>query len=365
MRFSRLSVIAAVLLAACGQSDVTDGSGSTTSDGKRVVRFVAFGDAGRANDNQYAVANAMAQVCAIKGCDFALELGDNIYDSGVTSVDDEQFQTKFEEPYSVLDFPIYLTLGNHDNSASSLGLGDNNSKGEYQVEYSAAEQNSGRWRMPARYYAFTAPLDLKAGETPIAEFFSLDANPLAASLQNPLQTEYYYTTYGAAQLQWFQAALSASTAKWTFAFSHHPYVSNGQHGNAGSFDGFNGTVFPGTTSGTPWKEFLDASACNPDYNGGVDMMLYGHDHDMQWLKPVESCNGKTEFVLSGGGSDTREFGDPESNQAYWQQDLTPGFFWFEVTDGTLTGEAYLLDNLELPLDGKGKPVPAYTRSFSK
>ncbi len=41
------------------------------------LRFVALGDAGEGNDAQYKVAGAMANLCAEKGCDFAIYLGDN------------------------------------------------------------------------------------------------------------------------------------------------------------------------------------------------------------------------------------------------------------------------------------------------
>ncbi|MGH8454263.1 MAG: hypothetical protein ACRESW_06905, partial [Nevskiales bacterium] len=82
------------------------------------VSFVAFGDAGQQSNagpaTQTAVGDAMARICAARGCDFALELGDNIYLSGVDSVEDAQWQTKFEQPYANFNYPIYAALGNHD-----------------------------------------------------------------------------------------------------------------------------------------------------------------------------------------------------------------------------------------------------------
>ena len=111
------------------------------------------------------------------GCDFALGLGDNIYETGVDSVDDVQFIDKFEKPYADVDFPFYMTLGNHDNGWLS-GDGLDNDKGEFQVDYHYAEDRmSEKWNMPARYYSFTAPLE---SEAPLVTFFSLDSNPLAA-----------------------------------------------------------------------------------------------------------------------------------------------------------------------------------------
>ena len=83
----------------------------TTTEG--TVRFVVLGDAGMGNQAQYDVAEAIKNVCAQRGCDFALYLGDNFYDTGVSSIDDSQFIDKFELPYANLDFPFYKY---HDSS---------------------------------------------------------------------------------------------------------------------------------------------------------------------------------------------------------------------------------------------------------
>ena len=98
------------------------------------VSFIAIGDTGTGEEKQYKVAAAMKEVCDELGCDFALGLGDNIYETGVDSVDDVQFIDKFEKPYADVDFPFYMTLGNHDNGWLS-GDGLDNDKGEFQVDY--------------------------------------------------------------------------------------------------------------------------------------------------------------------------------------------------------------------------------------
>lgn len=336
------------------------------------VRFVVFGDAGRANDNQTAVGAAMAKLCQIKGCDFGLELGDNFYDIGVGSTADEQWQTKFEIPYKDLNFPIYPTLGNHDNSSplgEQIGAGEGfaNARGNFQVDYTNLAGTSGKWKMPARYHSFTAPLTLSAAETPIIEFFCLDSSPLAATVADP-SPAYNAATYGPTQLQWFQSALTASKAKWTIAYAHHPYVSNGSHGNAGEFEGLPSSStgplpigLPVTANGQPWKDLLDQSLCAMN----VDFFMFGHDHILEWLKPVPTCNDKTEFILSGGGSDVREFADAARNPTYWQKDLAQGFFWFEVSATELKGESYAFTDGQLPVDGNGQPLPAFTRTVRK
>ena len=60
-----------------------------------VLRFVALGDTGKANDGQHRVAEAMIDACQdFGGCNFALLLGDVIYDSGVENAQDAQWGPK-------------------------------------------------------------------------------------------------------------------------------------------------------------------------------------------------------------------------------------------------------------------------------
>lgn len=374
LRAASLALVSVLALSACGDSGSPVNAALPTPPSpapaptpvEPKVRFIAFGDAGRGNANQTAVGAAMAQLCKLKGCDFALETGDNFYNVGVDNLADPQWQTAFEVPYKDLNLPIYATLGNHDNSqdvpGNSLGEGGNNARGNVQVDYTMATGAgiSGKWKMPARYYKFTAPLT--AGAAPIAEFFSLDSSPLAATMPNPADTAFSYMTYGPTQMQWFQTALTNSTAKWKLAFAHHPYISNGSHGNAGTFEGLPATpVATGTANGKPWKDLLDATLCAKK----VDMFIFGHDHDLEWLKPVATCNSNTEFVLTGGGSDVRTFGSATRNPVYWQQESAQGFFWFELTGTTLTGESYAFTDGKLPLDAAGQPKPAFRRTITK
>ena len=39
------------------------------------------------------------------------------------------------------------------------------------------------------------------------------------------------------QREWLDASLAASNFQWKKSFGHHPYLSNGQHGNAGNYEG--------------------------------------------------------------------------------------------------------------------------------
>jgi len=44
--------------------------------------FILLGDSGTGKDPQFKVAESIKQTCAVNQCDFALGLGDNIYEVG-------------------------------------------------------------------------------------------------------------------------------------------------------------------------------------------------------------------------------------------------------------------------------------------
>lgn len=284
------------------------GQGGSTPDlpGPDVpLRFVALGDGGEGNMRQFKVATAVENACAAHGgCDFALYLGDNIYDTGVDSPMDAQFQTKFEQPYASLNFPFYITLGNHDYGGG--GAGYEFYKGQHQVDYT---QYSTKWTLPDFYYTFGSE-GAKAG----VDFFSLDTNDIMY-------------TGSSTQKAWLQSATAASTAAWKIAFGHHTYVSNGQHGNAGEYEGIS---FIPIVNGANVKSFFDDAVC-----GEVDVYLCGHDHNRQWLEPT--CG--TEFMVSGTAAKMTGLvgrGTP----TFFETDDSGGFLLVEIHGLTLTGTFY-------------------------
>ncbi len=188
------------------------GSGITDAgvEPEPVVRFVALGDTGTAGTGQHQVAAGIAKKCATSGCDFVVLLGDNFYESGVDGPDDPQFQTKFEQPYAAIELPFYAVLGNHDYGGA--GAGNEFGKGRHQVEYA---KRSAKWKMPAEYYRFREKH---------VEFFAMDTNMQMYGIDSQQETD---------MLKW----LTDSTADWKVMLGHHPYLSNGKHGNAGEYDG--------------------------------------------------------------------------------------------------------------------------------
>jgi hypothetical protein len=279
-----------------------------------VVRFIAIGDTGEGNEAQYAVGQAIAELCAQKGCDFGMLLGDNFYDSGVSGVDDPQFQDKFELPYEDIDFPIYIALGNHDYGGNGLGVDFDMKKAQYQIDYTKLSQI---WKLPAKYYSF---------KQEHAEFWGLDTNQV---MTDPLNGN------SDPQRNWLIAGTQASTATWKVAFGHHPYISNGDHGNAGSYENIEGFNLPFVT-GDSVKEFMEDAVC-----GKIDVYICGHDHNIQWLEP--KCG--TEFIVSGAGSKSE--GLPGKNPAFFGLPETEGFLWVELADNSFTGIFYDATGKEL------------------
>lgn len=299
------------------------------------VRFVALGDTGEGNVTQQFVADAMRRVCEQSGgCQFATGLGDNIYHENPLSTYDTAFEVKFEAPYAALDFPFYMSLGNHDNDLLFDGLGGFNHAGDIQVAYTYRDHKpSAKWQMPARFYHYSAP---RNDAQPLVDFFVLDSNPLVTALE--LAPDFEVNTYKQQQSEWFTKTLAASQAPWKIAYAHHPYLSNGKHGNAGGYDGIPAVEdMTGRASGKVYREWFEQTVC-----GKVDLFIAGHDHDLQMLNAAPEC-GKTWFIVSGGGSKVRSFGNPQRNAVYWQQDNIAGFFLIEMTGNQLKAKAYTVD----------------------
>jgi tartrate-resistant acid phosphatase type 5 len=262
----------------------------------KAVRFVAMGDTGTGSPDQHKIANAISAKCAKDGCDFVQLLGDNLYDSGASSVNDTIWQEKFETPYAAINLDFFAVLGNHDYGGG--GAGTDFPKGKNEIDYT---KKSTKWKMPAAYYHH-----VKSN----VEFFALDTNMQLFGQDSSQKTD-------------MNAWIAASTAEWKIAFGHHPYKSNGPHGNAGKYDGI--PIPP--VSGSGVKSFLENVVC-----GKVDVYLSGHDHSQQWLN--ESCKG-TELAVSGAGAKTTELG---GNNPSLFQSLELGFLYIVIDGKKLTAE---------------------------
>ncbi|MBX3199536.1 MAG: metallophosphoesterase [Labilithrix sp.] len=270
------------------------------------VRFIAMGDTGTGSNAQLKIGNAIAAHCKARGCDFVQLLGDNLYDSGASSANDPIFQSHFEVPYAAVDLDFWIVLGNHDYGHD--GLGTDFPRGQNEIAYTA---NSTKWKLPSAYWHHVPP----AGEG-VLETFGLDTN-MAMFGQD------------SAQRKDVSAWIAASTAEWKIAFGHHPYKSNGPHGNAGRYDArLDGLIVPpAPANGQSVKSYLEDTIC-----GKVDLYLSGHDHSRQWLN--ESCKG-TELAVSGAGAKATKLG---GKNASLFESLALGFLYIVIEGKKLTAE---------------------------
>jgi acid phosphatase len=248
------------------------------------LSFVALGDTGMGNANQRRVAAAMSAITRFESIDLVLLLGDNFYDDGVQSRNDRQWDTAFENVYRLpgLAVPFYAVLGNHDHHGRI----------EAQIERTVIDD---RWRMPARYHAWTQPL----GEQHQVFFVALDTETLAHRESDD------------AQLAWLDQTLATSKATWKIALGHHPLLqaSPNSHPHLAML-----------------RDTLDRL--------GVDAYFCGHSHQLTYFRRP----GLMAQIISGAGSNPRSLeGDRGADFAH----RGLGFVCVR-----LTGQAMLLSFLD-------------------
>ena len=191
---------------------------SDLSTRSRLVILV-FGDGGTGGAGQYRVGAAMGDVCRLRACDFALMLGDNLYEDGVeVRVRDdaqasyaeilEQFALKFEKPYAALaerpGFHVWAVAGNHDYERHAAGA---------LITYS---EFSPLWRMPAQHYAVPR----------LPPWVQIQAIHTDTNIRRDLN---------GLQVASIRRSLCADgPERWKLGFGHYPVYNSGHHGGDGN-----------------------------------------------------------------------------------------------------------------------------------
>ncbi|MFH5211582.1 metallophosphoesterase [Antrihabitans sp. NCIMB 15449] len=333
--FSRRSMLTGTLAAAAavGATLVPGGAVARATASKypfptgKNLTVLVTGDAGTGAAGQLAVAEAAKKLFAVEQLSLAIGLGDNIYEDGAETPDDDEFGTKFEAPNTGLDVPWLMALGNHDNSLIVPGDGSWLEKGNNEVGYHA---RSPRWWMPSRYYSVALPAN-----DPVVEFFVLDLNPLCSYIPQILNYWAPNGPYMTGQREWLRQSLASSPAKWKITCNHFPYIANGPHGNAGAYDGVP-ALLP-HANGTYAKEFFDQEVL-----GRVPILLAGHDHSQQVLTPTAATKGAYQIV-SGAAAKSVGGQSRITNPALHQDFSNLGFMVLDISPSSVAVRVYTVD----------------------
>lgn len=274
------------------------------------VTFLTFGDSGHASPEHIKLTDAMKAACDRRKCDFAVTVGDNIYEKGVKNVRDPQFQTKFENLYKKFGrFDFWMILGNHDVRGNA----------EAQVQYSCM---SDRWRMPARSYMIPRLPDWM-------QIYGIDTSNLAKDC--------WFCSYSDVLTQ-FRQAMCSRTQSWKFVFGHHPIVSAGR-----GFDPKNGAKMR--------ERLLPVlGEC------GIHVYFSGHDHHQEHIK-VDLDGVRFDQIIQGAASEVS--GKTPQNKVLGPQHLfTKAEYGFAIT--TVTRKQVAIEFFGLA----GESLYKYSSQFS-
>ena len=223
-----------------------------SADDELVV--LVLGDTGKKGLAQLQVGEHSARTCEALGCDLALFLGDNLYETGAESPLSRKFRMLYERPFAGHgQLESWVVMGNHDWLRSA----------QAQIDYT---NRSERWRMPDLHYSVP-------GLPEWVTVYGWDSELLRRWTDSAGST---------VMLQEMEAELCEGEG-WKIAFAHHPLRSSGLHG-----------LHP--TELIPLQDTVEPifERC------GVDLALGGHDHHL------EHIDGPTyDQVISGSGSKTR------------------------------------------------------------
>lgn len=222
---------------------------STDVSGEK-IKFCITGDTGMNTKIQRDV----VEILRAEQCDRIVIVGDIIYPDGINSENDPQIKQKFEDfyyPLTLIDKKpkIALINGNHDY------------RGDFRAWIEVAKTRD--WViMPSRYY-----MEEVGGFC----FYYMDSNIFLRVAQRwdiiP-QVRWFYNT----------RKENSEICHKEIVFIHHPYLSEGRHGNAEGF--------------LKWTyDWL--------FMGKSDFFISGHAH---FAKDFGK-NGKTHLLISGAGGD--------------------------------------------------------------
>lgn len=257
--------------------------------------FIVIGDTGKQTQAQRDVASSLKKYCEYfdNTCDAAWLLGDNLYHAGMSSADDPMMDIVFKDYYQDLNYPFYAILGNHDYGKLSLSL----KRANYQIEYG---KRNPQFIMPERFY-------VKVYKDAVVAF--LDTTRMMWRRDIKVQAEMVLKA----------SEFAKKNNLWFIVSGHHPYLSNGGHGNAGNYERVKVPYF---ASGRYVKKFLDKYICQT-----ADLYLAGHDHSLQLL-PGNQIGCKSYIVVSGAGGSGGDLKSTRNKVDFETSNV--GYFHFKI-----------------------------------
>ncbi|WP_125559593.1 metallophosphoesterase [Pseudoalteromonas rubra] len=326
-----------------------------------------------------ATGKAMATLCQIKRCDFAIQLGDNIYPDGAGANDGKDDQQRMNDlilkPLQPLfaqqpELVVYSALGNHDWKTSRKGV-------KLQTEWMASQPN---FTMSERgYYSYTIG---EPGND--VELFVLDTNMLLSGqhyYEIPLRPDGSEQGLASAlaagqaevedierheepvngedhrQLAWLADGLKNSKAKWKLVYGHHILWSIG------------GTKYD---EGHVLRRLILPELCQY-----ADAYIAGHEHDLELL--TDDCSRvmpgnskpKLPLIISGAAAKMRGTHTPFAQQQerrypeydlVWSKSFIWGFTHIELDNDQ---DKLNVSFYTTPHDQSGKLETEQTFSFAK
>lgn len=277
--------------------------------GGSTVRFLAWGDSGEPTATQ----SAFAAMVNVQEVDLALLLGDIIYPDGRASYYDPRYFQVFAP--LLRHTPAWAAPGNHDYPALAAYLD--------------------AWYLPTN--SLTGSELFYSFDYGDIHFVSLDTN----------------VSFSASVLDWLVADLDQTSRRWKIVFFHHTVYSCGSaHGSSTYLINLLGPIFEAH---------------------GVDLAIYGHDHDYERSFPMRArqvVDAAMEpdyvdpsgpiYVVGGAAAKPRSVSTSCTHTAYITS--TPCVARVEVSGDLLTLEAVgtsgqVLDRMTLRKTGEPPPPP--------
>mmetsp|Transcript_72565 Transcript_72565/g.206654 ORF Transcript_72565/g.206654 Transcript_72565/m.206654 type:complete len:347 (+) Transcript_72565:211-1251(+) len=314
--------------------------------------FMSIGDWG---DTE---AKNVASIMGEYSPEFILALGDNMYDNGVTSVDDPLFKELFEDQFTAdsLQVPWYVCAGNHDYYGGDAGI-------DAEMAYS---DKSDRWIYPELYYNKEVTgsdgttfniisIDtwrLNSGDTYVlhepktgrsvlrnasmvhdhyargmmnkGKFDALMKSFKEEPFETPIQ-ERVKATGDPEQLAWINDTLASSKADWNLVIGHFPVYSatTGEHGDTAILVAY---LMP----------ILE------EYGGTNTLYFSGHDHILQ-----HNQKSSVNYFGSGAGARTHTGVDTHADYLLGYHQGSYGFMVHSASSTELATD-FVIDDESVP-----------------